>query len=115
MQQNYITNPFPSEICKACICFFLVSSILAIYFCTAKLPKRHCFTLIGHIKKKRGVRTITRPTFWGLRIAHLCKTSNAEVHAYNDIGISYNADIYHCYCFDRDSESCEVSERQNKA
>ena len=39
-------------------------------------------TFNRHIKK-RGTRTVARPTYRGLRIAHSCKTSNAEVHAGN--------------------------------
>ena len=35
------------------------------------------------ILKKRGTRTVARPTPRGLRIAHSSKTSNAEVHAGN--------------------------------
>ena len=43
------------------------------------------------------------------------KRATQKSTLYNDKEISYNADIYRCCCFDRNSEVCEVSASQNKA
>ena len=78
---------------------------------------------------KKSVRAVlvTRPTTWGLRIAHYRRTSNAEASRWiwymtpHDTPsavqryYTYPQGIYCCYILDCSSESCEVSCRQERA